>query len=1059
MNAPLLFDRLSDALRRDPLSLALRAFVSKAPEPEFAQKKARRPRKARSSAGPSEYTLVFDTETTTDASQRLRIGCYQFRRGDVLDEQGLFFDPSVLSIAEQELLAAFAKSHGLKCMTKAAFIDDIFYGLAYDLRATILGFNLPFDLSRLAVRHNSARGKMRGGFSFQLSEDKWKARVQVKHLTARAALIQFAARRKHRATKGDRKKKIHNTVRRGSFIDLKTVAAALLSRSFTLATLADFLKTPTRKASTDEHGGPLTNAYLTYAVQDVQATWECFSILSGRFDAHRLGLTRLSQVLSEASLGKAYLKQMNVRPWRELQRDMPNELIGLIMSTYFGGRAEVHLRRMICQVLYCDFLSMYPTVCTLMGLWRFVIAKGMTWRDATVDTAEFLSRTTLADLQKPETWPLLTTLVQIVPDDNILPVRAKYSGEAQATIGVNYLSSDAPLWITLADCLASKLLTGRPPKILKALRFTPGGPQDNLKPVSIGGSEAHNIDPATDDFYRRLIDLRGQVTEQLETVDSSNEDDLESQKQALKTLANSTSYGIFVELIVEELDTTENRLCFGSGNDGFPVKVNKVETPGRYFHPLLATLITGAARLMLATAERLTIDAGLDWAFCDTDSMAIAKPEGMSDDAFFATARSVCDWFAPLNPYEKKGPLFKIEKPNFALDGSGNLTPLFCFAISSKRYALFNLDGEGRPVIRKASAHGLGHLLPPYQAEDAPKSIPAPCMSLDKIGVERWQYDLWFKILEAALAGHPDTVDLDYDPRLKSPTASRYAATSPVLLRWFDRFNEGHHRKVGPFNFLLSFQARLDLDPTMEDETSTAKPRKRRRTSGIWAPKPVAPYDKDNTKAATLCFDRETGKPVSVEGLKSYVEALAQYHLHPEMKFLDGDYLDRGATQRRHVRAIGIRLIGKEANHWEEQFFLGLSEDAQIEYGIAPENTDQFREVLRNAAAVHGMRQISRVSGIVRNTLSRIIKSTIVLSGRLIEKLTRAITELDLIEAEQAGTKRSVREQLAVEIKLKGLRKVAKERGVDASNLRRTALGGEEVKIEADSNSLMPFHT
>jgi hypothetical protein len=375
MNVPLLFDKLSDAPLRVPLSIALRAFVSKAPEPEVMQKKAKRPRRARPSAGPSEYTLVFDTETTIDASQRLRIGCYQFRKGEVLDEQGLFFDPNVLlSETDKELLEDFAKSRGLKCMTKAAFIDDIFYGLAYDLRATIVGFNLPFDLSRLALRHNSARGKMRGGFTFQLSEDQWKARVQVKHLTARAALIQFAARRKHSDTKGDRKKKVPSPVRRGSFIDLKTVAAALLSRSFNLASLADFLKTTTRKASTDEHGGPLTDAYLTYAVQDVQATWECFSILSGRFDAHRLDLTRLNQVLSEASLGKAYLKQMNIRPWRELQRDMPNELIGLIMSTYFGGRAEVHLRRMISQVLYCDFLSMYPTVCTLMGLWRFVVS-------------------------------------------------------------------------------------------------------------------------------------------------------------------------------------------------------------------------------------------------------------------------------------------------------------------------------------------------------------------------------------------------------------------------------------------------------------------------------------------------------------------------------------------------------------------------------------------------------------------------------------------------------------------------------------------------------------
>ena len=50
--------------------------------------------------------------------------------------------------------------------------------------------------------------------------------------------------------------------------------------------------------------------------------------------------------------------------------------MGIIMSTYYGGRSEVRFRRVrIAQVLYCDFLSMYPTVCTLMGLWRFVIAE------------------------------------------------------------------------------------------------------------------------------------------------------------------------------------------------------------------------------------------------------------------------------------------------------------------------------------------------------------------------------------------------------------------------------------------------------------------------------------------------------------------------------------------------------------------------------------------------------------------------------------------------------------------------------------------------------------
>jgi len=227
MNVPLPFERLQLETRREPLVISLRAFVTTTPE----QRKKKQGRRQRQSAGPSEYVLVFDTETETDPSQRLRFGCYQFWKGDTLIEAGVFFDPSLPS-AEQELLVAFTRSQGLKWMTKAAFVDDVFYGLAYDLRATIVGFNLPFDLSRLAVRHGPARGKTRGGFSFQLSEDTRKARVQVKHISGRASLIQFAALRKRRDTKGDRKKQDRVPVRRGSFVDVKTIAAALLSRSF-----------------------------------------------------------------------------------------------------------------------------------------------------------------------------------------------------------------------------------------------------------------------------------------------------------------------------------------------------------------------------------------------------------------------------------------------------------------------------------------------------------------------------------------------------------------------------------------------------------------------------------------------------------------------------------------------------------------------------------------------------------------------------------------------------------------------------------------------------------
>ena len=145
---------------------------------------------------------------------------------------------------------------------------------------------------------------------------------------------------------------------------------------------------------------------------------------------------------------------------------------------------------------------------------------------------------------------------------------------------------------------------------------------------------------------------------------------------------------------------------------------DKFRKAGSIFHPLLATLITGAARLMLAVTETLAKRNGLDWAFCDTDSMAIAKPDNV-DAALIPGSKLFVIIFDPLNPYSKNQPLFKLEKTkNYRIkDGklTAEISPLYFFGISAKRYALFNTDKNGQITIRKASRHGLGHLMAPYQ--------------------------------------------------------------------------------------------------------------------------------------------------------------------------------------------------------------------------------------------------------------------------------------------------------------------------------------------------------
>ena len=110
---------------------------------------------------------------------------------------------------------------------------------------------------------------------------------------------------------------------------------------------------------------------------------------------------------------------------------------------------------------------MYPTVNALMGLWRFVVADGMTWRDGTKEARQLLSQASPETYQQPKAWKALTCIVRVQPDHDLMPVRAKYDGRMY-TIGLNYLSYDGDLWLTLADCIAAKILSGKPPTILEA---------------------------------------------------------------------------------------------------------------------------------------------------------------------------------------------------------------------------------------------------------------------------------------------------------------------------------------------------------------------------------------------------------------------------------------------------------------------------------------------------------------------------------------------------------------------------------------------------------------
>ncbi len=218
-------NKLSDPV--DRLVIALRAYVTRAPtKPKLGAKIAKveklgERKKYSVRVPPSDWVLVFDCETRTTPDQRLRFGAYQLRYKGQVWEWGVFYEPEVLGADELTILRRFivdeeTRSEGerIRLITRPEFVDGVFYGSSYAVGAQIVGFNLPFDLSRLAIRHASARAvtpprspeqidagapkrspdrSLAGGFSLTLSED-WPP-VVVKHITQRSAFIRVAGTR------------------------------------------------------------------------------------------------------------------------------------------------------------------------------------------------------------------------------------------------------------------------------------------------------------------------------------------------------------------------------------------------------------------------------------------------------------------------------------------------------------------------------------------------------------------------------------------------------------------------------------------------------------------------------------------------------------------------------------------------------------------------------------------------------------------------------------------------------------------------------------------------
>jgi hypothetical protein len=337
----------------EPVAIAVRAFTQPArivaPRRGRKRGKQRRKRKAPETATWPEYVLIFDTETTTDPTQRLLFGVARLGRWiarqdgsgyrlETLEEAILVADdlrdrdPAGYAVLERYARTQAAdvvpgESRVLQIYSRDAFVRELLLKEGYRGRALIVGFNLPFDLSRLAVDWAPARARDRrrtfgGGFSFVVSAawdkrtHRWierpaDPRVQIKHIDRNRAFIEFASSVVPEfRVPGDEESGSF----RGFFLDLKTLAFALADKSMSLKTACETFQVVHGKTATERHG-IITSEYLGYCRRDVKASAELLEKLRDELDRHPLGLAPWD-VHSPASLAKATLRQMGITSMR-----------------------------------------------------------------------------------------------------------------------------------------------------------------------------------------------------------------------------------------------------------------------------------------------------------------------------------------------------------------------------------------------------------------------------------------------------------------------------------------------------------------------------------------------------------------------------------------------------------------------------------------------------------------------------------------------------------------------------------------------------------------------
>ncbi|HEY1681775.1 MAG TPA: hypothetical protein VGF98_09085 [Candidatus Tumulicola sp.] len=856
-----------------------------------------------------DRVLVFDTETTTDTAQRLLFGFFRLYIHDGLAEEALIVS-DVLDQSEMECVTEYAARCGLKMYSREQFVEQIFYPEVYLRGAVCVGFNLPFDLSRIAYLARCGSGRNRRKFTFALSRRLTWHDLRIESTTGSAAFIGFTPKRKLY----DWEQPFFN----GRFCDLSAVARAFNGKRNTLKSAGKAYRAYTRKMEAPELGS-VTRASLTYGRQDVRATWALYKALRTEYIHHPFATFAnerkkpkhsryMGRLSSTASVAKEYLRQLGIAPLLEKQPRFSREYLGWFLSAYFGGRADVRVRKLDVPVWLLDFVSMYPTIFCLQRLDRVLTAPEIDLEDATDDVTalvtQMASGSRYVSLFDPKLWLKLNCLVQLDPHGAILPIRMRAEDNEPYTIAVSPIQTKEPRWYTLADVLAGMLLGGSAPTILKAVRVVPKGRRKSKVALFRGLIPLHSNLP----FFKTIVEER-----QKAKSESEADKTLKPLELGLKIFANSGAYGIFAEINVQPTKTGKTDAPGNVFSDtNYPSLNIHDERPGAYFNPIIATLVTGGARLMLALLESEVAKRGGSFTFCDTDSLAINGgpdcPKGIPSISE-SDVDEIIEQFNALNPYHRS------IVPNLLKKEHTEHPNLRCFAISAKRYVLFKWLPNRRIEIVKASESALGAIIGRTPTERT----------------EAFARNVWLKILMDNLnVSDAQRRESEASINFDLPMRRKFPINQPAIYKRMAAFNKdrSYDQSVKPFGFVQ----------TVTPETQVG------RKDVL----PIAPREDDAQASMKLQWiDFRTGKRVKLDwfgtghaGTVSVMrldEYIKKYQEHPEAKAADqhgnvAGGLTIGLLSRLAIQSEPVWHIGKEVDRLDEDRGSSIVSILPVEY-------------------------------------------------------------------------------------------------------------------------------